>query len=451
MGISLSLFGAAKDARRNIDEINKRLLSSLNPEQYDAVISLDNPLLVLSGAGTGKTKVLTTKIAYIIENGFALPSQILAVTFTNRAAGEMKTRLQAMVDGVDDIWVGTFHHTCVRILREHGDKIGLNRNFKILDSGRHASKDAVSLDRLLPCTMQLFNDHKEVLAKYREKFKYILVDEYQDTSSYQYDWLKELCPDGKGLCCVGDDDQSIYSWRGADIRNILDFEERFEGVKTVKLEQNYRSKGDIVKAAARLIAHNTERKEKTLRTDEKPGRNFKALCLKDDFCEMKYVFEKINSLHETEKLKYSDIAVLVRSNSRLDKFKDYLIQHNIPCKVAEPDNLLEERVSTKKSVKKAVNEDAVSILTLHASKGLEFEAVFLVGWREGAFPAFFGEGVGNEEEERRLAYVGLTRARKYVYITYSAYRKVRGTDVENRPSRFIRELTSPKGSVSAVR
>lgn len=494
MGMLSGLFGAVRDSRKDIDAANERLLSPLNPEQYEAVVSLDNPLLVLSGAGTGKTKVLTTKIAYIIENGFALPSQILAVTFTNRAAGEMKTRLQSMVDDADDIWIGTFHYICIKILRAHADMVGLKRGFKILDPNEQlrvvrrilkernlgeyiaadiavkiskwkdkgywcrsafidqkslegeiygvyqkyiVSQNLLDFDDLLLYTMQLFNLYPDVLKMYQNKFKYLLADEYQDTNKLQCHWLRMLCPEGKGLCCVGDDDQSIYGWRGADAANILNFPKDFENVKTVKLERNYRSAGHIVRAAAHLIAHNKKRSGKTLRTDNDLGEKIRVKRLQDDFSEMEFVLKKIIFMHGKMKMKYAGIAVLMRSNSQLVKFREYFSRHKIPCKTAEADDF-ENSASVKKN--KTSSEDAVNILTLHSAKGLEFDAVFLAGWREGVFPAGFNK-FEDKEEERRLAYVGLTRARKYIYITYAAFREVNDRMVRCKPSRFIEELS----------
>lgn len=473
---------ACKD---DIKAVSDKLLSSLNPEQYEAVVSLERPLLVLSGAGTGKTKVLTTKIAYILENGFARPSQILAVTFTNKAACEMKTRLRSLICNVDDTWIGTFHYVCLKILREHSDKIGLNSDFRILEPLaqvrimkqilRHfgidmkkannfmskislwknngywcksahinresdegcvyqeyqqyiLSQNCLDFDDLLLYTLLLFQI-PEVLQMYQTKFKHLLVDEYQDTSRIQCQLIQKLFPTGDGLCCVGDDDQAIYGWRGADVENILNFQKDFKNAKIVRLERNYRSGKHIVNAAASLISHNRKRLGKTIRTDSDDGEKIIVKCCDSDFAEMQFVFNKIKALRA--KMQYGDIAVLARSNSMVHDFKGYLTEHGVPCKLAEPDDITEV-TNAKSGDDRYV--DAVNLMTLHSAKGLEFNAVFLVGWKEYVFPSLFGTREGKLEEERRLAYVGLTRAKRHVYITYGKSRK-------SGQSQFICELS----------
>lgn len=472
-------------AEEGRDAVYDRLLSPLNPEQYEAVVSLDRPLLVLAGAGTGKTKVLTTKIAYIIENGLSRVDQILAVTFTNKAACEMKNRLRSLLCDIDDAWIGTFHYVCIRILREHASKIGLSKDFQILDPFEQVkivrqilrylgidsqkansfiskislwknngcwckssyvnpktnegavyqeyqqyilSQNCLDFDDLLLYTFLLFQ-MPEVLQLYQSKFKYLLVDEYQDTSRIQCQLIRKLCPTGQGLCCVGDDDQAIYGWRGADVENILNFHKDFKNAKIIRLEKNYRSGKHIVNAATTLISHNRKRLGKTLRTDFEEGEKIIVKCCDNDFVEMQFVANKIKALRK--KMKYEDIAILARSNSAIRNFEDYLINHDIPCKLAEPDYAIDVTIPKIKNDKSC---DAVNLMTLHGVKGLEFDAVFLVNWKEYAFPSLFSVREGNLEEERRLAYVGLTRAKKHVFITYSRGGK-------SSKSQFIYELS----------
>lgn len=618
--------------------MNNNLLNSLNIEQKEAVVTLDKSLLVLSGAGTGKTKVLTTKIAYIIENGYAFPSQILAVTFSNRAAREMKERLFNLTNGADSVWLGTFHSICSKILRHHSDLIGISREFTILDSDdqlkiikqvlkelnidkkmapgvaakisrwkdkcfryddhrlnktsieekvysiyqeRIRSYDSVDFGDLLMYVVQIFKENQDILDKYRAKFKYILVDEYQDTNITQYLWLRMLSPLGTGLCCVGDDDQAIYSWRGAEVENILRFEKDFKNTKIVRLEKNYRSVGHILGAASSLIAKNENRLGKTIWTDGDNGEKVLIQRTYNGFDEAKIVADKIEYFH-SNLLNYKDMAILVRAGFQTREFEDRLIAYGLPYKVVgglkfydrqeikdivaymrlihQPnDSLAFERIinipkrgigastisqfhqysreknislyksakemlelnilrpSLKKSLKdflelidsirgmgnmspaniakiildetgylsvlnneqtlesqarienlkelllalenyddlstfiehvalvmdsqKNFTDDVVSIMTLHSAKGLEFEAVFLAGWEEGVFPHSLSIQEGNLEEERRLAYVGITRAKKYVLITYAMNRKIYNQWQSNMPSRFLSELS----------
>lgn len=618
--------------------MNSDLLNSLNPEQLEAVSTLDKALLVLSGAGTGKTKVLTTKIAYIIENGYAFPSQILAVTFSNRAAREMKERLFGIISGADGVWLGTFHSICARILRQHSDLVGISRDFTIIDSDdqlkvvkqilkelnidkkmangfaakisrwkdsgiqyndlrintsssegkiykiyqeRIRSYDSVDFGDLLMYIIQIFKENQDILQKYREKFKYILVDEYQDTNISQYLWLRMLSPSGNGLCCVGDDDQAIYSWRGAEIGNILRFEKDFVNTKIVKLERNYRSDGHILGAAASLIAKNENRLGKTIWTEGNNGEKVLIQRTYNGFEEAKIIADKIEYLHRNY-TNYGNMAILVRAGFQTREFEDRMIAYGLPYKVVgglkfydrqeikdiiaymrliyQPnDSLAFERIinvpkrgigastisqfhqysidrnislyqaanemllsnvlrpTLKKSLsdffdfmdsmkerndlrpaeiakiiidetgyisalnneqtleaqsrienlkelvialedyndlqtfiehvslvmdsQKNTTNDLVNIMTLHSAKGLEFDVVFLAGWEEGIFPHTLSLQEGNLEEERRLAYVGITRARKYAFITYAMNRKIYNQWQTNMPSRFLSELS----------
>ncbi|MDR0968628.1 MAG: UvrD-helicase domain-containing protein [Holosporaceae bacterium] len=613
-------------------------MSSLNPEQLEAVVTLDRPLLVLSGAGTGKTKTLTSKIAYISENGYAFPSQILAVTFSNRAAREMKERLFRLTNGADGVWLGTFHSICARMLRRHAELVGISRDFTILDADdqmkaikqilkesnidkrmangvyskisrwkdkgltpadrgvdaisiegriykiyqqRIRGYDSVDFGDLLLYMIEIFKKNADVLQEYREKFKYILVDEYQDTNMAQYIWLRMLCPLGRGICCVGDDDQAIYSWRGAEVGNILRFEQDFPNAKIVRLERNYRSTGHILGAAASLISKNAKRLGKTVWTEDDQGEKIVAKHVYNGFEEAKYVAEEVESLRR-KGVSYKEIAVLVRAGFQTREFEDRFMAYGLPYKVVgglkfydrqeikdvvaymrlihQPnDGLAFERIinvpkrgigatatarfrelaveksismyqASKEALKigalrpslssalgefidfiesvrakenlrpaeiakiildetgylaalnreqtleaegrienlkelvagledfddlptfiehvglvsdstKDSSREEISVMTLHSAKGLEFDAVFLVGWEEGIFPHSLSLREENVEEERRLAYVGLTRARKYAFISYARNRKVYNQWQANSPSRFLSELS----------
>ncbi len=615
------------------------MLIGLNDEQNKAVTSLNNPLLVLSGAGTGKTRVLTTRIAYILENGYAFPSQILAVTFSNRAAKEMKERLSSVTTLSDGVWLGTFHSICVRILPSHAELIGVSRSFTIIDSddqsrivkqilkeinvdkkitnhvvskisrwkdrcisSDHESVDAESVEGrvyklyqerivsyesvdfgdLILYVIEIFQKYPEILQRYREKFRYILVDEYQDTNIAQYLWLRLLSPFGEGLCCVGDDDQAIYSWRGAEIGNILRFEKDFANAEIVRLEQNYRSTKHILGAASSLISKNELRLGKTVWTSFEEGTKIAVQCTYNGYAEAQATVERIEFLRRNLDMRYKDIAVLVRAGFQTREYEERFIVNGIPYKVVGGfkfydraeikdivsylrlvyqvnDSLAFERIinvpkrgvgaSTmakffqlagernislysatnfilendvlRPALKNALgdfiklieslrmrvdlrpveiakiildetgyldelkredtiesqtrienlkellialeefddlssfiehislvsdrnsnaDDDVVSVMTLHSAKGLEFDAVFLGGWEEGVFPHNLSLQEGNVEEERRLAYVGITRAKKYAHITYAVNRKIHNQWQVNMPSRFLSELS----------
>ena len=633
-------------------------LDTLNTEQKIAVQTTEGAVLVLSGAGTGKTRVLTTRLAYILSKGLAHPWNCFVVTFTNKAAKEMKTRVQEMIGSMaDSVWLGTFHSMCVKILRKHAELVGLKSNFTILDEDdqkrlikqileadgiddkkyppaafvqkfslwkdkgltpekiAHDFKGNITTDvykkyqaRLLELNAVDFGDilllvlqilqnpsNKEILEQYQEKFKYIMVDEYQDTNVTQYLLLRLLSQKHKNICCVGDDDQSIYSWRGAEIENILRFEKDFENAVVIRLEQNYRSTENILHAASNLIAHNGERLGKTLKVaNHSPAalcdnEKIKVISVYTGQEEAEYIAHQIEYLHR-ESLKYSDIAVLVRTASQMreleekfmkeaiayqvvggpkfyermeirdmiayfrviaqsaddlalgriinkparkigdksvQKFRDYAYEHHIPMleaikqmceqqlisgqllnaaselvkhfeswqsavkeisleelaeRVADEsgylamlkaektpesegriENLRElinmmsdeanyptldaflEHISLVTETDEIISADKVMLMTLHAAKGLEFEAVFLPGWEEGLFPherALNEGGSSALEEERRLAYVALTRAKRKVFILTSFSRKIFGQYQNNQPSRFLNEIPS---------
>ena len=644
-------------------------MDGLNPEQKDAVQSLDGPLLVLAGAGTGKTRVLTTRIAHILATGGAWPSQILAVTFTNKAAREMKLRIAKFVgDNVEGMpWLGTFHSISVKILRRHVELVGLKSNFTILDTddqirllkqliraqgiddkrwparqlaahidnwknkalgpdqisegdarafgdgkGRELYRqyqqrlkilNAVDFGDLLTECIRLFRENDDVLADYQARFKFILVDEYQDTNVAQYLWLRLLAgaqkpvagssstQDSTGqqspnICCVGDDDQSIYGWRGAEVDNILRFERDFPGAKVIRLERNYRSTSHILATASHLISHNEGRLGKTLFTDESNRDEAKvnvAACW-DSEEEARTIGEEIEQF-QRQSSKLNDMAILVRASFQMREFEDRFVTLGLNYRViggprfyerkeirdclayfrtmCQPaDDLAFERIvnvpkrgigeasiriihdnarirgvplfeaaldltqtdelkpKTRTSLKKLLddfsrwatnletmphtqlaemimeesgytnmwqndraadapgrlenlkelirsmeefdsmrgflehislvmdtdkneNMDAVSLMTLHSAKGLEFDHVFLPGWEEGLFPhqrSLDESGKSGLEEERRLAYVGITRAKLTCQLYFASNRRIHGLWQNSIPSRFIDEL-----------
>ncbi|MEA1937698.1 MAG: UvrD-helicase domain-containing protein [Pseudomonadota bacterium] len=617
----------------------------LNPAQRQAVETLDGPLLVLAGAGTGKTRVLTTRLAHLLATGRAAPHQILAMTFTNKAAREMRVRVADMTGRpVEGWWVGTFHSLAARFLRPHAEKIGLTSSFTILDADDQlrllkrlmddmnidkdtlAPKAALSIierwkdkalgpdgvdeladDKRLPklyaayqtflresnaCdfgdllmhVVKLLRHDKNLLAITQDRFRYVLVDEYQDTNTAQYLWLRLLAGIDANICCVGDDDQSIYGWRGAEVDNILRFERDFPGAKVVRLERNYRSTGHILGAAAGLIACNADRLGKTLYTDVGDGEPVQVRGFFGGGDEAGWFADEVGN-RRAEGLKYGDMAVLVRMGAQTREFEEACLRTGFPYRVIgaarfyerkeirdaiaylrvvhQPaDNLAFERivnlpkrgigeasVARIRTVARALavpmteastrmidtndlrpglrktlaallgeftrwraldaerghmimardllessglpamykiqrtpdaqgrienleelvsamaefdsleafldhvalvmdnqdnaNSDQITIMTLHAAKGLEFDTVFLPGWEEGIFPSArsFGErGTRGLEEERRLAHVGLTRARRRAYVSYAAQRFMYGQIVDALPSIFVGEL-----------
>lgn len=632
-------------------------LRGLNPPQLDAVRTLDGPLLVLAGAGTGKTRVLTTRIAHLLVQRKAFPGQILAVTFTNKAAAEMRGRVAAIIgETAEGMWLGTFHALAARILRRHAELAGLKSNFTILDQDdqirlikqllqaegiddkrwparivhgvierwkdrgltpsrvtaemsaeiangraveiyaqyqeRLKTLNAADFGDLLLHTLTIFQSEPTVLAEYHRKFKYVLVDEYQDTNVAQYLWLRILAQGHKNICCVGDDDQSIYGWRGAEIGNILKFEQDFPGAKVVRLEQNYRSTEHILSAASALIAHNRGRLGKTLWTADKGGEKVVVKPVWDGEEEARFVGEEIEA-RQRDGVPLSQVAVLMRTTAQTREFEERFLRIGLKYRVVgslkfyerkeirdaiayfrvtvqEDDDLAFERIlnvpkrgladtslrtlsehararrislhasafevaasdelkpAARRSLTKlladfdrwrkglstaahgdlvraildesgytgmlqealqkrdpeaagrldnlkelvaAVEEfetlpaflehvalvmdnadnstdEVVSLMTLHAAKGLEFDVVFLPGWEEGLFPssrALAEKGSEGLEEERRLAHVGLTRARRRAYVSCAASRRVFGETKSPEPSRFLREL--PASSV----
>ncbi len=380
-------------AENDMTEAGSDYLSSLNPPQRHAVETTEGPVLILAGAGTGKTRVLTTRLAHILKTGLAYPGEVLAVTFTNKAAQEMKNRITHLLGrSSDGMWLGTFHSLCVRILRKYAESIGLQSNFTILDTDdqlrlikqilkaenidekQHLPKMILSIisrwkdralthtqvkrgehdiaanvyqiyqerllvlnaadfgDLLLHC-LTLFKNFPEVLRFYQERFKYMLVDEYQDTNVAQYLWLRLLAQGSHNLCCVGDDDQSIYGWRGAEVGNILKFEKDFPGATVIKLEQNYRSTSHILGAASGLIAHNAGRLGKTLWTDEKgDGELLLVRGTWDSGDEARFIGDEIEAIQRQGQA-LGEIAILVRAGFQTREFEERFLKLGIPYRV----------------------------------------------------------------------------------------------------------------------
>ncbi len=629
--------------------LNSDYLLNLNEKQQEAVLHLNGPLLVVAGAGSGKTKVLTSRIAHIIKSHKAFSSQILAVTFTNKAAKEMQIRVSKLLrkDATGLPWLGTFHSISSKILRKHADAVGLKSNFTIIDQDDQSrliknicKAENIDIKKISPKyilavidkwknkglypedvilkkretleknflniykiyqqklvdlnstdfsdlilhVVKIFKNYNDIASMYSKKFKYILVDEYQDTNFIQSEWLKYLSSINKNLCCVGDDDQSIYSWRGAEIKNFLEFDKVYKNTKIIRLEKNYRSTQNILNVASKLIENNQNRVGKTLYTNQEDGE----LITLDCFRNVKDEAVEISSTIEDYKKKNSlnDIAILVRAIFQTREFEERFLKVGIPYRIIggikfyerseikdcvaylrcihQPqDDLSFERIINvpKRSIGdttiKAINEYArqnncslenaskklielnkikpktkiglisllnllekwryelrkkinhnkllqivmdesgysemlknkkdlenenrlenikellnamkefdnlesflehvalatsldqdwetekVNLMTLHASKGLEFDIVYLPGWEEGLFPhqkSIEEKGENGLEEERRLAYVGLTRAKKIAKISFSMNRFYQGDWIDSIASRFVDEL-----------
>ena len=373
-------------------------LDTLNPAQREAVEKTEGPVLILAGAGSGKTRVLTTRIGHLIEDKGVQPVNILAITFTNKAANEMRERVEETLESdASDMWISTFHSCCVRILRKDINRIGYNRSFVIYDSAdqitlvkdclkelnlsdkvfepkmiistisgakdklygpkkfkamhmddnrmskiadvyalyqdRLKRNSALDFDDLIFKTVELLNSDKEVLDYYRNRFKYIMVDEYQDTSKAQYEFIKMLAKGHQNICVVGDDDQSIYGWRGADIRNILEFEKDYDDVHVVKLEQNYRSTQIILDAANTVISNNIERKRKKLWSEKKEGELIKIQVAQDEVEESDFVADMIAKISREQNRSYKDFAVLYRANAQSRSVEDALNRSQIPYNI----------------------------------------------------------------------------------------------------------------------
>ena len=632
------------------------ILDSLNPQQQEAVLQTEGPVLILAGAGSGKTRVLTHRIAYLIEEQEVNPWNIMAITFTNKAAGEMRERVDKIVGyGSESVWVSTFHSSCVRILRRHIDQIGYTGNFTIYDTDdqksvmkdicrrlqidtkvykerallnaisrakdelmgpdeflRNSSGDiheqriakvyreyqeqlhknnALDFDDLIMKTVELFRACPDVLDQYQERFRYIMVDEYQDTNTAQFQLISLLAAKYRNLCVVGDDDQSIYKFRGANIGNILGFERVFEEAVVIRLEQNYRSTKNILLAANEVIRNNMERKKKTLWTENKEGSLVHFKQFLNGYEEAEYVAGKISKDVRTGKCNYSDCAILYRTNAQSRMFEEKFLMANIPYKIVGGINFyarkeIKDLLAYLKTVDNAVddlavrriinipkrgigatsivrveehaqkrglsfydalreadeiekigraaskiapfvtfiqslrskvgyisvselldeiieetgyvkeleaedtdeararienideliskvvayeedtqhptlsgfleevalvadidtvdeNQDRVLLMTLHSAKGLEFPYVYMTGMEDGIFPSYMtisADDPGELEEERRLCYVGITRAMQELTLTSAQMRMIRGENQFNKVSRFVREI-----------
>ena len=547
------------------------IYDTLNPPQREAVAQTEGPVLILAGAGSGKTRVLTYRIAHLIEDCGVNPWNILAITFTNKAAGEMRERVDRIVGyGSESVWVSTFHSACVRILRRHIDRLGYDTNFTIYDTNDQKSlmkdvcrkmnidtkiykersllaqishakdelltpddmemkaagdynmkkvasvyreyqaalrkNNALDFDDLIVKTVELFEKCGAVLEYYQERFKYIMVDEYQDTNTAQFKFISLLAQRYQNLCVVGDDDQSIYKFRGANIGNILGFEHVFPDARVIRLEQNYRSTKNILNAANQVIANNTERKAKTLWTENEEGSKVHFRQFLNAYEEAEYVAGEIGKLKRNGLGNYRDCAILYRTNAQSRIFEEKFIAANIPYKLVggvnfyarkeikdllcylktidnSADDLAEdteesrarienidELISKTVAYQEAMEEqnqpatlsgfleevalvadidtvdpdqDYVLLMTLHSAKGLEFPKVFMVGMEDGIFPSHMTISYGDDgemEEERRLCYVGITRAMKDLTLTCAQQRMIRGETQYNRVSRFVREI-----------
>ena len=636
------------------------IYDTLNPPQREAVAQTEGPVLILAGAGSGKTRVLTHRIAYLMDEKGVNPWNILAITFTNKAAQEMRERVDKLVGfGSESIWVSTFHSACVRILRRHIDNLGYDTNFTIYDTDDQKSlmkdvcrkmnidtkiykersllaqishakdelltpddmemkaagdynmkkvasvyreyqaalrkNNALDFDDLIVKTVELFEKCGAVLEYYQERFKYIMVDEYQDTNTAQFKFISLLAQRYQNLCVVGDDDQSIYKFRGANIGNILGFEHVFPDARVIRLEQNYRSTRNILNAANQVIANNTERKAKTLWTENEEGSKVHFRQFLNAYEEAEYVAGEIDKLKRNGLGNYRDCAILYRTNAQSRIFEEKFIAANIPYKlvggvnfyarkeikdllcylktidnarddlavqriinvpkrgigattlgrvqdyadnmgislyealrVAEEvpsigrslskidgfvtfiqmlkskadvmtveeilqevidstgyvaeletedteesrarieniDELISKTVAYQEAMKEQnqpatlsgfleevalvadidtvdPDQDYVLLMTLHSAKGLEFPKVFMVGMEDGIFPSHMTISYGDDgelEEERRLCYVGITRAMKDLTLTCAQQRMIRGETQYNRVSRFVREI-----------
>lgn len=629
------------------------IIEGLNNKQKEAVLTTEGPCLVIAGAGSGKTKVLTHKIAYLIEEKNIKPWNIISITFTNKAANEMKQRVEKIVgDAVKDMWMGTFHSICVRILRKFIERLGYSSSFIIFDStdqktlvkdclkalqiddkyftdksvlyeisnaknemldpkaygikyasdfrkekiakiyslyqSRLKENNAVDFDDIINLTINILTENQDILEYYTEKFRYVLVDEYQDTNKAQFMLISILASKFGNITVVGDNDQGIYSFRGADISNILNFEKDFPGTKIIKLEQNYRCTGNILKAANAVIKNNEMKYKKSLWTENEEGQMPNIFRGEDEYGESNYIVKQIEKLKNQGKIKFSDCAVLYRMNSQSRAIEDILRRENIPYRIIGGQKFYERKeikdiisylrlifnTSDNLALKRIINEpkrgigktsldkiqeisektgesmysiiknseqyglnrvyvnarefielienmkekshntliselikeilkksgytkalelentieaesriqnldefltvaiefeqesadntlqeflegitltsdldnmeetdETVTLMTLHSAKGLEFPVVFLVGLEEGIFPGYKSIGEPHElEEERRLFYVGITRAKKYLYLTCAKRRTIFGSTSYNAISRFVKEI-----------
>ncbi|MFH0803505.1 MAG: UvrD-helicase domain-containing protein [Candidatus Tagabacteria bacterium] len=478
------------------------LLKGLNKNQKEAVCHAKGPLLVVAGAGTGKTKVVTHRIAKLINRGVN-PGQILAVTFTNKAAQEMTERIadlnptpgfgDSLKPGVANLMptVGTFHAIAADIIRKHGNHVGISPRFSISDEresleiikssieeiglnsrqfkpsaiqnvisqkkSRFNSREndclvgkteadeeffpkninlilekynkeletrgALDFDDLIQKTVLLFENYPKILKIYQEKWPYIHIDEYQDTDNSQHQLIHLLGGALNNIFAVGDEDQSIYGFRGADFTNILNFEKTWPRAKIICLERNYRSTQKILDAANAIIAENKIRRQKNLFTREKTGTQLTAFEARDEYEEADFVAKNIKRILQKETLA-SPIAVLCRANFQFSVFEEAFRRYSLPYQAAtDQDSFLN-------------GKQVIRLMTVHAAKGLEFKYVFIPGLEKGLFP----HSNGDKEEERRLFYVALTRAQERIFISFCRYRNAFGSKQINQPSQFLSDI-----------
>ncbi len=484
------------------------LLKGLNKQQKQAVLNAEGPVLVVAGAGTGKTRVVAHRIANLISRGIN-PGQILAVTFTNKAAQEMVERIGrlAMPDLKKGLpTIGTFHAITAEILRKHGNKIVISPRFSISDEkesfdiiksiieelglnlrqfkpniiqniisqkksrldftekihknrdteakeelfpqnfnlilkryNRHLKeKNALDFDDLIQKTALLFEENPAILKIYQEKWPYIHIDEYQDTDDIQHYLVRLLAEKTNNLCAVGDEDQSIYGFRGADFRNILNFEKTWPSAKIICLERNYRSTKKIIDAANAIIAENKLRRQKNLFSRRKAGKKLTAFEAEDEHEEADFVAKNIKKILQKETLPRrqagltSPIAVLCRANYQFPVFEKAFHRYSLPYQAG----LSQDSFLNGKGV--------IRLMTVHAAKGLEFKHVFIAGLEKGLFPHFGGE----KEEERRLFYVALTRSQEKIFLSFCRYRHSFGSKQINQPSQFLSDI--PKNLIKWI-
>lgn len=434
----------------------------LNQSQDRACKLKDGPALIVAGAGTGKTHTLTRRLVYLIKEKKVTPENILVLTFTNKAAQEMRERAEEELGkrALSALCLGTFHQLGLRILREEIHRLDLSPDFLIYDP----AKEEKFFNDLILLPISIFKKHPEVLNKYQKKFTYILVDEYQDIDPAQYELLKLLASSHHNLWAIGDSDQAIYSFRGGNLQNFLEFKKDFPGARSITLKENYRSTEVILKAGQGLIEKNTRRMEKELCPRIKGGANVSLWALPDEEAEAHAIIREIerhlggtshyeiykagNSLTENslDAQGFSDFAVLYRLHSQGQMLAKVFEESGIPYQLVGRPKKGDITDDPEKALLKDIDffderADAVSLMTLHAAKGLEFPVVFITGLEDEILPYKKSkESLEDYEEERRLLYVGITRAKKKLYLLLAKSRFLYGERKANPPSPFIREL-----------
>lgn len=491
-------------------------LETLNENQREAVCYTNGPLLILAGAGSGKTRVVTHRIAYLISRENVKPYNIMAITFTNKAAEEMKNRVNDIVGfGAEQILISTFHSACLRILRQHIDKIGYKNDFVIYDTddsksaikliikkleldkklkereimskiskakndmisadeylkyneddlrGRqiaHAymeyermlkNNNALDFDDLLLKTVELFKREKEVLLNYQERFKYIHVDEYQDTNKVQFEFIKLLAAKYQNICVVGDDDQSIYKFRGADITNILNFENVFKNTKVIKLEQNYRSTKNILDAANEVIKNNQERKSKKLWTSKEEGESIEYKILDDEYKEASYIATEIARMTEDGSYNYRDIACLYRTNAQSRIIEEKLLLENIPYKIVGGQNFYQRKeikdiIAYLKTVDNAYDDLAVRRIINVPKRGIGLTTISKIqSYADQGGISFFDACL----DERLLLSLGERTSKKINAFTYMI-RKIRAGKDEDKISDIFEKVITETGYESELK